>query len=124
MEVLGNTKDPGLLLGNTLDFVSPLASDLDGSLNSLSASAHGQNHVVAKDAADLLGPLWEDIVVESSGAKCQSTSLLGQGLDELGVAVALIDSAVSGEEVIVVVALRIPDIDTLGACKDYRKRKS
>lgn len=122
VKVLGNTKDPSLLLRNTLDLVRPLAGNLDGSLNGFSSSAHGQNHVVAENAADLLSPLGEDIVVEGPGAEGQSTSLLGKSLDEFGVAVALVDGAVGREEVVVVAALRVPDVDALSAGEDYGER--
>lgn len=122
MEVLRNTKDPGFVLGNALDLVGPLASKLDGRLDSLGTSTHGQTHVVAKDVANLLGPLGEDIVVESARAQGEAASLLGESLDELGVAVTLVDGTVGREEVEVLAALRVPDIDTLGAGKDNGKR--
>ncbi|KAI6751061.1 hypothetical protein HG530_013975 [Fusarium avenaceum] len=111
-----------LLLGNALDLVCPLAGNLDGSLDGLCTSAHWQNHVVAKDAADLLSPLGKDIVVEGSGAESQPAGLLSKSLDELGVTMALIDSAVGGEEVVVVAALRVPDVDALGAGEDNGER--
>lgn len=66
MEVLSSAKDQCLALFNTLDLVSPLTGNLDSSLSGLGTSVHGQHHVVAEDAADLLGPLGEDIVVEGS----------------------------------------------------------
>jgi hypothetical protein len=44
--------------------------------------------------------------------------LLSEGLDELGVAVALVDGTVGGEEVEVVLALRIPNAATTCSCKD------
>lgn len=66
MEVLGSAKDQCLALLNALDLVSPLAGNLDGSLRGLGTGVHGQHHVVTEDAADLLGPLGENIVVEGS----------------------------------------------------------
>lgn len=122
MEVVLDTKDPSLVLRNTLGLVRPLASDLDGSLDSFGASAHGEHHVVAKDVADLLSPLGEDIVVESSRAQGQAAGLLRQSLDELGVAVALVDGAVGGKEVEVLVALGVPDVDALGAGENDGQR--
>lgn len=66
VEVLSSAKDQCLALLNALDLVSPLAGNLDGSLRGLGTGVHGQHHVVAEDAADLFGPLGENIVVEGS----------------------------------------------------------
>jgi hypothetical protein len=45
VEVLLCGEDPGLVLRNALDLVSPLARNLDSGLYSLSTSVHGQNHL-------------------------------------------------------------------------------
>ena len=103
---------------DTLDLVRPLAGNLDGRLDRLGTSVHGQNHVVAEHLADLFGPAGEDIVVESARAEGQTASLVGQGLDELRVAVTLVDSAVGGEEVKVVLAFGVPDIYALSTRED------
>lgn len=122
MEVLRSSKDESLIGRDTLDLVSPLAGELDGRLDSLSTSVHGQNHVVAKHLVDLLSPLGEDIVVEGAGAEGQTAGLLGEGLDELGVAVALVDGAVGGQEVEVLATLGIPHVDALSAREDDGER--
>lgn len=122
MEVLGGSKDEGLVLRNTLDLVCPLASNLDGSLDGLSTGAHGQTHVVAENLLDLLGPLGEDIVVESARAEGEAAGLLSQGLDKLRVAVTLVDGAVGGEEVEVLVSLGVPDVHALSLGKDNGER--
>lgn len=122
MEVVGDGKDEGLASLDALDLVRPLAGDLDGGLGSLSARVHGQDHVVAKDVANLLGPLGEDIVVEGAGAEGEGGGLLDEGLDELGVAVALVDGRVGGEEVHVLAALGVPDVDALGLGEDDGER--
>lgn len=122
MKVFGNAKDQCLALLNALDLVSPLAGNLDGRLGSLSAGVHGQHHVVAEDVADLLGPLGEHIVVEGSRAQRQTGGLVDESLDKLGVAVALVDGAVGGQEVEVLLALGIPDVDALGLGEDYGQR--
>lgn len=118
MKVVGDTKDESAALRHALDLVSPLAGDLDGGLDGLGPRVHGQDHVVAKDLPDLGGPDGKDIVVEGARAECQTGGLLGQGLDQLRVAVALVDGAVGREEVEVVLALGVPDVDALGARKD------
>lgn len=122
MKVLGDAEDQGLALLNALDLVCPLAGNLDGRLGGLGTGVHGQHHVVAEDVADLFGPLGEDIVVEGARAQGQARGLVDESLDELGVAVALVDGAVGRQEVEVVAALGIPDIDALGLGEDDGKR--
>jgi hypothetical protein len=112
VEVLLNREDQSLVLRDSLDFVSPLARNLDCGLNSLSTSVHRQNHVEAKELCGILCEAWEHIVIECATAESQPRSLLCEGLDELGVAVALVDRAVRREEVKVVLLLRIPDAAT------------
>lgn len=118
VEVVSNAEDEGLAGLNPLDLVCPLTGNLDGGLGSLSTSVHGQRHVVAKDITDLLGPSGEDIVVESAGAEGQAAGLLNKDLDELGVAVALVDGTVGRQEVKVVAALGVPDVDALSLGED------
>lgn len=122
MEVVDGGKDQRLVLLDALDLVSPLAGNLNGSLDGLGAGVHGQDHVVAEHGADLLSPLGEDIIVESARAESETAGLLGDNLDELRVAMALVDGAVGGEEVEVVAALGIPDVDALGTGKNDGQR--
>jgi hypothetical protein len=115
MEVLLDGEDQGLVLWNAFDLVSPLARDLDRRLDRLRARVHGQDHVEAEQLGGILGEAREDIVVEGSTAERQPRRLFSQGLDELGVAVALVDGAVGGEEVEVVLALGVPDAASAGS---------
>ena len=108
MEVFLHREDEGLVLRNALDLVSPLARNLDCRLDGLGARVHGQDHVEAKQLGRILGEAGEDIVVEGPAAERQTRSLLRQRLDELGVAVALVDGAVCREEVEIVLALGVP----------------
>lgn len=113
VEVLLHTEHKRLVLGNALGLVSPLARNLDSRLYRFCASVHGQNHVEAGHARDLLGELGEDIVVECSAAECQAAGLVDKGLDELRVAVALVHSGVCRKEVKVVLSLGVPYTATL-----------
>lgn len=122
MEVIEGGEDQCFALRHVLHLVSPLPRNLDGSLYSLCAGVHGQRHVIAKHLLHLLGPDGEDIVVECARGQGQTAGLLGQGLDQFWVAMALVDSAVGGEEVNVMLAFGIPDIDTLSAGEDDRER--
>ena len=118
MEVVLGAEDQSLALLDALDLVRPLPGNLDGRLDCLGASVHRQHHIIPKHLLHLLGPLGKDIVVERARAEGQSARLLGERLDELRVAMPLVDGAVGGEEVEVVTVLRIPDADTLGAGED------
>jgi len=117
MEVLLHRKDQCLILRNALDFVTPLARNLNGRLHRLGARVHGKYHVEAEELGGIFGEAGEDIIVEGATAERQPRCLLGQGLDELGVAVALVDGTVGGEEVEVVLALGIPYTASARSCK-------
>ena len=118
MEILFYRKYQGLVLRNTLDLVSPLARNLHCGLNSLSTSVHGQDHVESEQLGGVLSEPREHIVVERTTAEGQSRSLLSQSLDELRVAVALVDGAVCGKEVKVVLLLGVPDAAAACARED------
>ncbi len=122
VKVVGGAEDEGLALLDALDLVGPLAGDLDGGLDGLGARVHGQHHVEAEDAADLLGPHGEHVVVEGARAEGQAAGLFGEGAHQLRVAVTLVDGAVGGQEVEVVLALGVPDVDALGAGEDDGQR--
>lgn len=118
VEVVLSTQNDRLVLGNTLHFVPPLTGDLDAGLDRLGASVHGQNHVKAEVASDELGKTREYIIVESAGAQGEAGSLIHESLDQLRVAVALVDSGVGGEEVQIMTSLGVPDRGTLSAGED------
>jgi hypothetical protein len=69
VEIFGSTKDQSLALWDTLHLVCPLPGNLDGRLDCLGTSVHGQNHVIAENFPDFLSPLWEDIVMECAGGE-------------------------------------------------------
>jgi len=108
VEVLLHAEHQRLVLGNALGLVSPLARNLDGRLHGFCAGVHGQHHVEAGHARDLLGELGEDIVVECSAAEGQAAGLVDKSLDELRVTMALVHSRVCRKEVKVVLSLGVP----------------
>ena len=122
MEIVVCAKDQRLALGHLLDLISPLAGDLDGRLDRLGARVHGEDHVEAEGVADLLGPDGEDVIVEGARTEGDAASLLGKGLDQLWVTVALVDGTVGREEIEVVLALGIPHVYTLGPSEDDGQR--
>ena len=122
VEILGSSKYQCLSLWDTLHFVCPLPRNLDSGLDSLCSGVHWQNHVISKHLLDLLCPLGEDIVVEGARGEGEARSLLGQCLDQLGVAMALIDSTICGETVDVMLSFRVPNARTLCPSKDNWER--
>lgn len=122
MEVVGDTENKGFALWHLLDAVCPFAGNLHGGFNRLGTSVHRQYHIVAKCCPNFFCPHREDIVVKSARTQGQTAGLLGERLDELRVAVALVDSAIGRKKVEVVLAFWVPDIDALRARKDDWKR--
>lgn len=122
MEVVLRTEDHRLVLGDALDLVTPLAGDLEAGLDRLRTGVHGEDHVEPKVLGDHFGELGEDIVIERARAKRQARGLVDERSDQLGVAMALVDCGVCGEEVEVVAALGVPDGRSLGAGEDDGER--
>lgn len=67
--------------------VSPLARELHGSLDGLSTSVHGEDHLEAQEVGDVLGKDGEDVIVKSAAGESAAAGLLREGLDDLRVAV-------------------------------------
>lgn len=122
MEVVLRTQHNGLVLGNTLDLVSPLASDLDAGLDGFGAGVHGQHQVKAKEFSDEFGESGKNIIVESAGAQRQARGLLNQGFDQLGVTMALVHGRVGSQKIKIVTTFWIPNRGSLSASKDNGER--
>lgn len=122
MEVLFDAKDQCLALCDLLDLVRPLPGDLDGRLYGFGSRVHGQHHVVAEHLLDLLSPFGKHVIMKSSRAQRQTAGLFSQSLHKLWVAMTLVDSTVGRQKVEVVLALWIPDINTLSTGEDNGKR--
>ncbi len=122
MEVFGDTEHHGLVLRDALDLVAPLARNLDGRLDRFRARVHRQDHLEPEQFRHELCESGEHIVVEGAAAERQPRGLLGQDLDQLGMAVALVDCAVRRQEVEIRLALRIPDRAATGSGEDDLQR--
>lgn len=119
VEVVFRTQNDGLVLWDSLDLVTPLASDLDARLDGLGTCVHGQYHVKAKVAGDELSEAGEHVIVESARTQCDSRCLLNKSRDQFGVAVALVHSGVGREEVEIMTSFGVPDRSTLSTGKDH-----
>lgn len=97
-KVIGRKQDAGLAIGNALDVVTPPTGELDGRLATFDARIHGQDAVVAKEVGDKLGVFSERVVVKGTTREREFGGLVDQGLDNLGVAMPLIDGRVGGKE--------------------------
>ena len=122
MEVVLGAQHNGLVLGNTLDLVSPLASDLDAGLDGFGAGVHGQHQIKAKEFSDKFSESGEDIIVESPGAQRQARGLLNEGFNQLGVTMALVHSRVGREKIKIVTTFWIPNRGSLSTSKDNGER--
>ena len=76
MEVAFHHDDLGAVRGHTLGFVTPLARRLDGRLDGLCASVHGQGTFVAERLAELLEKDAHLVVVERPRRQSQPPRLL------------------------------------------------
>jgi hypothetical protein len=71
VEVLTHTENKGFVLGDAFRLVTPFSGDLDGGLDGLGTSVHGQNHVEVEILCDELGEPGEHIVVKCPRAECE-----------------------------------------------------
>ncbi len=108
VEVAFAADDLHVLILDTFLHHAPAASQLEAGLVGFGTSVHGQHLIVAKIFGDILFPLAEAIIVEGAAAEGELLSLVGQGLDNLGVAVTLVDGRVGRKEVEIAFALAIP----------------
>lgn len=118
MEVVLYAQHHGAVLRNALDLVSPFPGDLDGTLDRLRARVHRQDHVETEEAGDEFGEAREDVIIEGTGAEGETGRLIDHDLDQLGVAMALVDGGIGGEEVEIVSTLGVPDGDSSRTGKD------
>ncbi len=118
VEVVGAGDDLGPVLGHALLLVAPLAGRLDGRLHGLGPRVHRQDHLVAGQLAELLGQERPLVVAEGPRGQRQLLGLVRQGLDDPGMAVALVDGRIGAQEIQVLPALDVVHPDALGLGDD------
>ena len=99
VEVAGGDDDLGLVGGDALDLVAPLAGDLDRGLDGLGAGVHRQHEVLAAQVAERGAEVGELVVDERAAGQRQPVELGVRGGDQRGVAVAEVERRVAGQQV-------------------------
>mmetsp|Transcript_243 Transcript_243/g.711 ORF Transcript_243/g.711 Transcript_243/m.711 type:complete len:286 (-) Transcript_243:171-1028(-) len=120
MEATLGTDNSSTSFFDALLHVAPLASNLETSFDSLSTGVHWKHHIIAKHLSDALGKLRKLVIVEGTRAQRALGGLLHERLDDLRMAMSLVHSRVGGEEIIVVLSFRVPNVSTLSARKHHR----
>ena len=95
MEVPCSAEYDRTTLRDPLLLICPLTRELDARLDRFGPCVHRQNHIISKKLCDLLGEEAENGVVECPRGERQTLGLLHQSCHNAGVAVALINGAVS-----------------------------
>ena len=111
-----------LIVGDAFFHHAPAAGQLQASLVGFGTSVHRQYLVVAEILSDVFLPLTQAVVVESAAAEGQLMSLVAHRLDDLRVAVTLVDSAVGREKVEILLTLAVPHKSALTFGKDNGQR--
>ena len=122
MEIAVRHDDEGLVLGDALHFVTPAAGQLEGCLDGFGTGVHRQELVIAEVLGGHLLVGTQAVVVEGTGGQAQLLGLVAEGLHDLGVAVPLVDGGIGRQEIIVPLAVHVPDIDALAPFQDDGQR--
>ena len=122
VEVAVGHDDEGLVLRDALHLVAPAAGQLEGRLDGLGAGVHRQKLVIAEVLGGHLLVGAQAVVVEGAGGQAQLLGLVAEGLHDLGVAVSLVDGGIGRQEIVVPLAVHVPDIDALAPFQDDGQR--
>lgn len=93
-EVTLSEKNLGLVVWDTLDGVSPSTSEFDSRLTGFASRIHQQNLLIAEGFGEELFGFTKIAVVESSGSESDLGSLFDESLEDLRMAVTLVDGGV------------------------------
>ena len=106
VEVARRDDDLGLVGGDALDVVAPLAGDLDRGLDGLGAGVHRQHQVLAAQVAERGAEVGELVVHERPAGQRQLVELGVRRGEQGRVAVAEVERGVAGQEVEVAASRR------------------
>ena len=122
VEVVGADDDFGLAIGYALDLVAPLARRLDGGFDGFGAGVHGQRHVEAGQLVQVLQSSGSWSLRKAREVSVTLCACSTQRLQNLGMAVPLVDGRIGGEAVEITVSLDVINPDALGAFDDHIER--
>ena len=108
VEIAVTHNDQGLVLRNAFDHVTPAAGQFQGGLHRFGAGVHRQQLVVAEELGGEFLVRAEAVVIEGAGGQAQILGLVGEGLDDLRVAVTLVHGRISREKIEIAFAVDIP----------------
>ncbi len=94
VEVVFADDDFGLVLGDALDLVAPLAGGLNGGFHGFGAGVHGQHGLGSGQLGQFLIKEGQLTVAKGPGGQGHFVGLILEGLDNFGVTVALVDGGV------------------------------
>ena len=106
VEVALHRDDGGVVLGDALDQVAPLAAHLDRGLDGLGAGVHRQDHLLAGELGQVARERPELVVVERPAGQRQPAELLVGAGHQARVAVAEVEGGVARQAVEVAAARR------------------
>ena len=106
-----------LVFSNSLDLMSPLTGQLEGSFHPFRTGIHGQHLVKAKVFRDVLFKGSQLIVVECAGSQRKRSQLFDHGIFDARMTVSLVDGRVGRQKIIVALAFHIPYKNTFSTGK-------
>ncbi len=122
VEVAVGHDDLGLAVLDALLVVAPLAHGLQCSFHRLGPAVHHQGLLEARQLAELLEEWRELVVAEGAAGEGQGLDLGDHGLADLRVVVALVHGRVGGQEVHVLLAVHIGEVDAFALGADHIER--
>ena len=108
VEVTLAADDFHLVVGDAFFHHTPTAGQLQTCLVGLGTGVHGQHLVIAEIFGDIFLPLTQTVIVESTAREGQLVGLVAHSLDNLRVAMTLVDSGIGGKEVKIAFAFAVP----------------
>ncbi len=102
-----------------LHVISPATSQLASGLSALNSSVHRQNPLIAEELGDKLAIGTKNVVMECTRRESEQLALSPHGVEDLRVAVALVDRRICRQEIVVLLAIDIPNLASFALCQNH-----
>ena len=122
MEVAFAAHDFHLVVRDTFFDDTPTAGELEARFVGFRARVHGQHLVVAEVFSHVFFPHAERVVIEGAAAEGEAFGLVGHGLQDFRVAVALVHGGIGRQEVEIFLAFHVPHFGALTFGEDDWQR--